>query len=136
MTKKERIVIVLLAAINFTHILDFMIMMPLGNYLMPAFDITPRQFSFLIAAYPVSSFIAGITMFFLADLFERKKLLLTTYIGFIIGTAACGFANSYNLLLIARIVAGIFGGIIGGKCWLLSETCLATNEEALLWELL
>lgn len=115
MTKRERIVIVLLAAINFTHILDFMIMMPLGNYLMPAFDITPRQFSFLIAAYPVSSFIAGITMFFLADLFERKKLLLATYIGFIIGTAACGFANSYNLLLIARIVAGLFGGIIGGQ---------------------
>jgi len=115
MSKKEITIIVLLASINFTHILDFMIMMPLGNYLMPAFDITPKQFSFLIAAYPVSSFIAGITMFFLADLFERKKLLLTTYIGFIIGTAACGFANSYHLLLIARIVAGLFGGIIGGQ---------------------
>ena len=69
MSKKEITIIVLLASINFTHILDFMIMMPLGNYLMPAFDITPKQFSFLIAAYPVSSFIAGITMFFFVDLF-------------------------------------------------------------------
>jgi predicted MFS family arabinose efflux permease len=115
MSKKERIFIVLLASINFTHILDFMIMMPLGNYLMPHFDISPRQFSILLASYPMSSFVAGIVMAFLADKFERKKLLLFTYVGFIIGTAACGFAQTYNLLLISRIVAGIFGGIIGGQ---------------------
>lgn len=115
MSKKERIIIFLLASINFTHILDFMIMMPLGNYLMPSFDISPRQFSILLASYPISSFIAGILMFFFADGFERKKLLLTTYIGFIIGTAACGLAQSYELLLVARIVAGLFGGIIGGQ---------------------
>ena len=88
MSKKERIIIILLASINFTHILDFMIMMPLGNYLMPSFDISPRQFSILLASYPISSFVAGIVMFFLADGFERKKLLLTTYVGFVIGTAA------------------------------------------------
>lgn len=115
MSKKERIIIVLLASINFTHILDFMIMMPLGNYLMPSFDISPQQFSILLASYPISSFVAGIVMFFLADNFERKKLLLLTYAGFIIGTAACGFAQSYNLLLLSRIVAGLFGGIIGGQ---------------------
>lgn len=115
MSKKERIIIFLLASINFTHILDFMIMMPLGNYLMPSFHITPQQFSILLASYPISSFIAGILMFFFADGFERKKLLLSTYIGFIIGTAACGLAESYELLLIARIVAGTFGGIIGGQ---------------------
>lgn len=115
MSKKERIIIVLLASINFTHILDFMIMMPLGNYLMPSFDISPRQFSILLASYPISSFVSGIVMFFLADNFERKKLLLLTYAGFIIGTAACGFAQSYNLLLLSRIVAGLFGGIIGGQ---------------------
>lgn len=115
MNSKERIILFLLAAINFTHILDFMIMMPLGNYLMPHFHISPRQFSFLLASYPISSFISGLTMAFLADKFERKKLLLFTYAGFIIGTAACGFAQSYELLLVARIIAGIFGGIIGGQ---------------------
>lgn len=115
MSRKESIIIILLASINFTHILDFMIMMPLGNYLMPSFDITPRQFSILLASYPISSFVSGLTMFFLADRFERKKLLLFTYAGFIIGTAACGLAQSYGLLLVARIVAGIFGGIIGGQ---------------------
>lgn len=115
MTSKEKVIILLLASINFTHILDFMIMMPLGNYLMPSFDISPKQFSLLIASYPISSFVAGLLMFFLADHFERKKLLLVTYSGFIIGTIACGFSNSYSLLLISRIVAGTFGGIIGGQ---------------------
>jgi len=105
----------LLAAINFTHILDFMIMMPLGNYLMPHFQISPRQFSFLLASYPISSFLSGILMALFADRFERKRLLLITYVGFIIGTAACGFSKSYDFLLVSRIVAGIFGGIIGGQ---------------------
>ncbi|MBL7725693.1 MAG: MFS transporter [Chitinophagaceae bacterium] len=115
MSKKERIIIILLAAINFTHILDFMIMMPLGNYLMPHFRISPQQFSILLASYPISSFASGIMMALFADKFERKSLLLITYAGFIIGTAACGLAQSYELLLISRIVAGIFGGIIGGQ---------------------
>ena len=115
MLKKERIIIVLLAAINFTHILDFMIMMPLGNYLMPFFDISPREFSILVGSYPVSAFFSGIFIAFFADKFERKKLLLFTYVGFLIGTLACGFVSSYNLLLVSRIFAGIFGGIIGGQ---------------------
>lgn len=92
-----------------------MIMMPLGNYLMPHFRISPQQFSILLASYPISSFASGIMMALFADKFERKSLLLITYAGFIIGTAACGFAQSYELLLVSRIVAGIFGGIIGGQ---------------------
>jgi MFS transporter, DHA1 family, inner membrane transport protein len=115
MSKKERVIIILLAAINFTHILDFMIMMPLGNYLMPHFQISPGQFSILLASYPISSFLSGMLMALFADRFERKRLLLFTYAGFIIGTAACGFSQSYDFLLGSRIIAGIFGGIIGGQ---------------------
>ncbi len=115
MSRKEKLIIFLLAAINFTHILDFMIMMPLGNYLMPHFQISPRKFSILLASYPISSFISGILMALFADKFERKRLLLFTYAGFIIGTAACGFSQTYEFLLLSRIFAGIFGGIIGGQ---------------------
>jgi len=82
---------------------------------MPHFQISPRQFSFLLASYPISSFLSGILMALFADRFERKRLLLITYVGFIIGTAACGFSKSYDFLLVSRIVAGIFGGIIGGQ---------------------
>jgi predicted MFS family arabinose efflux permease len=115
MSKREKIIVLLLASVNFTHILDFMIMMPLGNYLMPEFDISPKQFSLLLASYPISSFISGIIMFFFADRFERKKLLLLTYAGFIAGTVACGLAYTYSWLLGARIIAGLFGGILGGQ---------------------
>ncbi len=115
MTNKERIIVFLLAALNFSHILDFMIMMPLGNYLMPYFKISPREFSLLIASYPMSAFLSGIVMAFFADRFERKKLLLITFTGFIIGTICCGFADSYGFLMAARIVAGLFGGVIGGQ---------------------
>lgn len=115
MSKKEVIITVLLAAINFAHILDFMIMMPLGNYLMPFFDITPKQFSFLVASYPITAFFSGFTAAFFVDRMDRKKVLLFAFIGFIIGTIACGFAPSYGLLMAARILTGLFGGLIGAQ---------------------
>ena len=115
MLKKERIIIVLLAAINFTHILDFMIMMPLGNYLMPFFDISPKQFSFLVGTYPISAFLSGFAAAFFVDKYDRKKVLLFAYAGFLIGTIACGFAPTYTLLLGARVLTGLFGGLISAQ---------------------
>lgn len=115
MTKKERILLFLLAALNFTHILDFMIMMPLGNYLMPYFNISPQQFSFLVAAYTISASISGFGAAFFADSFDRKKILLIAYFGFLCSTLACGFAPGYTFLLVARLVAGMFGGLIGAQ---------------------
>lgn len=115
MGKKERIILILLACLNFTHILDFMIMMPLGNYLMPYFNITTKQFSFLVSAYTFSAAIAGFTAAFFVDGFDRKKVLLFGYIGFLVGTIACGMAPSFLLLLFARIFAGLFGGLIGAQ---------------------
>lgn len=90
-------------------------MMPLGNYLMPFFDISPKQFSFLVGAYPVTAFFSGFTAAFFADKYDRKKILLFAYIGFLIGTLACGIAPSYSSLLAARILTGLFGGLIGAQ---------------------
>ncbi|MEI9807981.1 MAG: MFS transporter [Bacteroidota bacterium] len=115
MTKKERIILFLLAGLNFTHILDFMIMMPLGNYLIEDLYITAFQFSILVACYSISAFFSGLVIAMFIDRFDRKKPLLLAYIGFLMGTVACGFANSYTLLLTARIVTGLFGGIIGAQ---------------------
>ena len=105
----------MLAGVNFTHILDFMIMMPLGNYLMPYFHVTPRQFSFLVGSYPLTAFFSGFAAAFFVDRFDRKKVLVIAYIGFLIGTLACGLAPSYGLLLAARILTGLFGGLIGAQ---------------------
>jgi DHA1 family inner membrane transport protein len=111
MNKQERIILTLLASLNFTHILDFMIMMPLGNYL----HVTAMQFSILVASYSIAAFISGLGIAMFIDRFDRKKFLLFAYVGFVIGTLACGFAPTYGLLLAARIVAGLFGGIIGAQ---------------------
>ena len=112
---KERILLLLLAAINFTHILDFMIMMPLGNYLMPYFQLTTQQFTLLVAAYTLSAGVSGFVAAFYVDRYDRKKILLFGYLGFLLGTLACGFAPSYYFLLISRLVAGVFGGLIGAQ---------------------
>jgi predicted MFS family arabinose efflux permease len=115
MNKRERIILAILAGLNFTHILDFMIMMPLGNYLMPAFGISTEMFSFLVSAYSLTAFVSGIAAAMVIDRFDRKKVLVISYIGFLLGTAACGFANGYWLLFASRVMAGLFGGIIGAQ---------------------
>jgi MFS transporter, DHA1 family, inner membrane transport protein len=115
MNSKERLILLLLAALNFTHILDFMILMPLGNYLMPYFKISPQQFSVLVSCYTISAAVSGFAAAFYVDNFDRKKILITAYIGFLMGTLACGLAPSFTLLMIARIVTGLFGGLIGAQ---------------------
>ncbi|MFN9782322.1 MAG: MFS transporter, partial [Sphingobacteriales bacterium] len=113
--ENRKVILFLLAALNFTHILDFMIMMPLGNYLMPYFKINPRQFSLLVGAYTLSAAVSGFAAAFFVDKFDRKKFLLFAYGGFLIGTLFCGIAPNYPLLLMARIFAGLFGGMIGAQ---------------------
>ena len=113
--KKENIILLLLAVLNFTHILDFMIMMPLGNYLMPYFDISSQQFSMLVASYTFSAGFSGFLAAFFVDGFDRKKVLLFAYAGFLIGTLCCAISPAYEILLISRVVTGLFGGLIGAQ---------------------
>jgi predicted MFS family arabinose efflux permease len=115
MTKKERIILFLLASLNFTHILDFIIMMPLSNYLIPNLKITAFQFSILVASYSISAFFAGLIVAIVIDRLDRKRSLVFAYLGFLLGTIACGFAPTFESLLAARILAGLFGGIIGAQ---------------------
>lgn len=115
MKNNERIILILLAALNFTHIMDFMIMMPLGNYLIPYFNITAKQFSFVVASYTFSAGISGFAAAFFVDRFDRKKVLMTGFIGFLVGTFCCAIAPTYGLLVAARILAGMFGGLIAAQ---------------------
>lgn len=115
MEVKEKTVLLLLAVLNFTHIMDFMIMMPLGNYLMPYFDISSQQFSMLVAAYTFSAGVSGFFAAFFVDGFGRKKVLLFAYAGFLIGTLLCALSPAYEFLLASRVVAGLFGGLIAAQ---------------------
>lgn len=110
--KRERVYVVILAAIQIAHILDFVIMMPLGPQFMRVFSISPTQFSTLVSAYTFSAGIVGFFGALYADHFDRKKFLIFNFTGFIIGTFMCALATGFESLLIARIIAGAFGGIL------------------------
>jgi len=105
--------VALLALAQFTVILDFIIMSPLGAIIMPALNITAAQFGVAVSVYAFSAGISGVLAAGFADRFDRKRLLLFFYTGFTVGTALCALAPNYHLLLLGRIVTGLFGGVIG-----------------------
>lgn len=112
-TSYQKFAVFILAITQFTVILDFMVMSPLGDILMKSLDLKPSRFGIAVSAYAFSAGISGLLTAGFADRFDRKKLLLFFYIGFIAGTILCGVVNSYPLLVAARIVTGLFGGVIG-----------------------
>jgi predicted MFS family arabinose efflux permease len=112
-SRYQSFLVALLAFVQFTIILDFVIMSPLGAIIMPALNITAGQFGVAVSAYAFSAGISGILAAGFADRFDRKRLLLFFYVGFTLGTALCALAPNYHLLLLGRIVTGIFGGVIG-----------------------
>ena len=111
-TRYQIFVIAVLAFIQFTVILDFIIIAPLGALLMKIMDVTPAQFGSIVSAYAFSAGISGFLAAGFADKFDRKKFLLFFYTGFIVGTFLCGIATNFFFLLIARIITGIFAGVI------------------------
>jgi predicted MFS family arabinose efflux permease len=110
---RERFFLLALAGIQFTHILDFMIMMPLGPDFIRVFNINTHQFGLLLSSYTFAAAIAGIVATYYIDRFERRQLLLALYACFIVATLACAIAPTYEALFIARAFAGAFGGILG-----------------------
>ncbi len=126
-SRYQSILVALLALVQFTIILDFMIMSPLGAIIMPALDISAAQFGVAVSAYAFSAGISGILAAGFADRFDRKRLLLFFYLGFTAGTALCALAPNYHLLLIGRIVTGLFGGVIGSVVLAIVTDLFALN---------
>lgn len=112
-SRYEKIVVFLLALTQFTVVLDFMVMAPLGDILTRSMHLDPAKFGLIVSAYAFSAGISGLLTAGFADRFDRKKILLFFYIGFIIGTFLCGISNSFLTLFLARIFTGIFGGVMG-----------------------
>ncbi|SEI97550.1 Predicted arabinose efflux permease, MFS family [Dyadobacter sp. SG02] len=112
-TGYEKFIIALLATLQFTVVLDFMVLSPLGYILLDKLSITTSQFGLVVSAYAFSAGGSGLLTAGFADKFDRKKLLLFFYVGFLVGTLFCGIAPTYHLLLAARVFTGIFGGVIG-----------------------
>ena len=109
--KNEKAILYLLAMTNFCHVLDMMVIMPLGNELMHSFNIHPLQFSWLVSSYSISAGIASVLAAAYMDRFDRKILLLLTLSFFGFSTLYCAYAPTYNLFLLGRILTGTFGGL-------------------------
>ncbi len=111
---RERAILLALAAMQFTSIVDFMIVMPLGPRLMEALGLSPTRFGLIVSSYTLAAGAAGLVASMLIDRFDRRRAFLSLYAGFLVGTLLCGLAPGYGTLLAARVVTGAFGGILGG----------------------
>ncbi|MEO8770400.1 MAG: MFS transporter [Ferruginibacter sp.] len=129
LTGYQKLVIFILAATQFTVILDFMIMSPLGDMLMKSLNIKPAGFGIAVSAYAFSAGISGLLTAGFADKFDRKKLLMFFYCGFIAGTIFCGMAHSYTELVTARIITGLFGGVIGSVSMAIISDIFALQQR-------
>lgn len=114
--RRELWLLLTLAGVQFTHILDFMIMMPLGPQLTRIFSISDAQFGLLVSAYTLSAGVSGLLASTYIDRFGRKRLLLALYALFGLATLACGLAPTYATLMVARVLAGMFGGVLSALC--------------------
>lgn len=112
LTKAEWFLLLVLAAVQFTHLVDFMIVLPLGPHYLRVLDITPQAFGVMVSAYGFAASLSGLLAARVVDRFDRKRTLLVCYAGFTAGTLLCAVAHDYTLLLIARTVAGGFGGVV------------------------
>jgi predicted MFS family arabinose efflux permease len=129
LSRYQMLLIALLALTQFTIILDFIIMSPLGAILMPALDITAGQFGVAVSAYAFSAGLSGVLAAGFADRFDRKRLLLFFYVGFTLGTALCAAAQTYHVLVVGRIVTGLFGGVIGAVVLAIVTDLFALNQR-------
>lgn len=112
LTPYQKGIIAILAFIQFTVVLDFMVLSPLGAQLLTELSITTAQFGWVVSGYAFSAGVSGLLTAGFADRFDRKKLLLFFYSGFVLGTLFCGLAPNFEALLAARIITGLFGGVI------------------------
>ncbi|RYF69256.1 MAG: MFS transporter, partial [Cytophagaceae bacterium] len=126
-TSYQKFLIAILALLQFTVILDFMVLSPLGDILMKTLNMTPSGFGLVVSSYAFSAGASGILAAGFADKYDRKKLLLFFYVGFIAGTLFCAMANSFEMLLAARVITGLFGGVIGSISMAIVADLFAIN---------
>lgn len=126
---RERRLILLLAGIQFCHIVDFMVLMPLGPQLMRLLGISTAQFGLLVSAYTLAAGLAGFAFAFVIDRFDRRRLLLGIFTGFLLATSACAFAWNFGSLLLARLLAGTFGGILGASVMAYLGDCIPEQRR-------
>jgi len=128
-TPYQFLLVAIIALVLLTIVLDFMFISALSAILLPKLEITTKQFGLLVSAYPISAGISAILLSGYADKFDRKKLLLFFYSGFLVGVLFCTNAPSFQALVLARVITGIFGGIVGPICFAIITDSFKTTQR-------
>ena len=130
MSRKDYFILFTLALVQFTHVMDFMIIMPMGNQLMQLFAIGPAKFGQIVSSYNIAAGVVGFAGAFFVDRLDRKRLLTWAYAGFLLGTLACAFAPDYELMLASRILTGAFGGLLSSVIFSIISDHFALDRRA------
>lgn len=128
-TRYQLLIAVILAMVQFTVALDFRVLAPLGTFVMHDLHLTPRQFADVVAVYAFSAFVSALLTASFADRFDRKRLLLFFFGGFILGTIACSLATSFVGLLLARMITGVFGGVMSSISYAIISDLFEANKR-------
>jgi predicted MFS family arabinose efflux permease len=128
-TPYQKIVMLTLALLQFIVVLDFLIIAPIGDVLMKTLSISTQQFGLVVSSYAFSAAISGIAVAGFADKYDRKKLLLVFFFGFIVGTLLCGLSSTYIEILLSRIVTGIFAGVTSSAISTIISDLFAANTR-------
>ncbi len=119
----------IIALIQFSVVVDFMVLSPLGTFVMEDLSLQPNQFSLVVSGYAFSAFVSAIATAGFADRFDRKKMLVFFFSGFILGTLFCALSTSYWTLLLARVITGLFGGVISSISYAIITDLFAVNQR-------
>jgi predicted MFS family arabinose efflux permease len=128
-TPYQFFLVAIIALVLMTIVLDFMLMSALSAILLPKLEITTKQFGLLVSAYPISAGISAILLSGYADKVDRRKLLLFFYSGFLLGILFCANAPSFQALIVARVITGIFGGVVGPICFAIVTDLFETTQR-------
>lgn len=127
--RRERLVLFILAAVQFTTIVDFMIVMPLGPQLMRSLSISPAQFGLIVSSYTFAAGAAGLVAASIVDRFARRTAFMVMDAGFLLGTLFCALAPNYHTLVAARVATGAFGGVLGGMAFAIIGDVFPENRR-------
>lgn len=128
-TRYQFLLLATIALVFLTIVLDYMLISALSAILLPKLEITTTQFGLLVSAYPISAGITAILLSGYADKVDRKKLLLFFYTGFLLGVLFCAIAPSFQVLVVARIITGVFGGVVGPICFAIITDLFETTQR-------
>lgn len=98
------------ALVQLMNVLDFMIVMPLGDDFAKSLAIPQASVGYVAGAYTAAALVSGLAGAQILDRFDRKRVLVIAMIGLAFGTAAGGLATGLPSLIAARVLAGLFGG--------------------------